>query len=158
MDKKWYNSKFVMFLRWVFFIPIAMLGGAICSGILILLQKWSVGRYLDTDSYVMKYVFTFFNGSAFTICFLYLTILIVPKYKKIVFISSYSFLTLISVGALYLMLMSNGEYDWLLNSNINAREGDLINLCGTLFACFYLLYSVIKKGGMRELEEIIESI
>lgn len=139
------------------FFPIALLGGSIGSIIFVLLQKWSIGLYLDADSFVMKYLFTFITGSAFAAIFLFLIILIVPSYKKIVLIISYILLTLFSIWLLY--IMSNGEYYIKTNSDIRAKESDVINLCGTIFGCFYLLYTVVKDGDWnKNLEELIESI
>lgn len=155
MDKKWYNSTLALAFRWLFFFPLALLGGTIGSIIFVLLQKWSIGIYLDTDSFIMKYIFTFITGSTFAVIFLFLIILIVPKFKKTVLIISFVLLTLFSIWLLY--VMSNGEYYRIMNSDINAQERDVINLCGTLFACFYALYEVIKKGGIKALDEIIEN-
>lgn len=156
MNKKWYNSKFAIFTRWVFFFPLAILGGTIGSNILIILQKWSVGMFLDVDSFVMKYLFTFINGSAFAGCFLYLIILIVPRYKKHTFIISFILFTSFQLWLLY--TMSTGEYYRKFNSDISAQQADVVNLCGTLFACFGILYEIIKAGGLKALDEITESI
>jgi hypothetical protein len=156
MEKKWYNSTISIFIRWVFFFPLAILGGTIGSNILVFLQKWSIGRYLDVDSFIMKYVFSLINGSAFAGLFLYLTILIVPRYKKNIFITSYILFTSFQIWLLY--IMSTGEYYRKFNSDTSAQETDIINLCGTLFMCFYVLYEIIKIGGYKALDEIIESI
>lgn len=156
MKTKWYDSIFILGLRWIFFIPLSIVGGAIISNILVWLQKWSIGRFLDVDSFVMKYIFTFINGSAFAGGFFYLVILIVPKFKKGVFIISYLIFTLLQMWLLYVMY--NGDYYSKFNSDIMAQKGDVVNLCGSLFICFYLLYTVFKNGGIEELDEIIESI
>lgn len=155
MNKKWFDSTFALAFRWVFFFPLALLGGTIGSIIFVLLQKWSIGLYLDADSFVMKYIFTFITGSTFAVIFLFLIILIVPKYKKSVLITSYVLLTLFSIWLLY--VMSSGEYYRIMNSDINAQESDVINLSGTLFACFYALYEIIKKGGIKALDEFTEN-
>lgn len=155
MEKKWYNSTLIIVFRWIFFLPLATIGGTVASNILVFLQKWAVGRYLDVDSFVMKYVFTFINGSAFAGCFFYLTILIVPRFKKYIFITSYLLFTTLQIWLLY--IMSNGDYYRRFNSDISAQESDVINLCGTLFVCFYALYEIIKNGGIKALDEIIES-
>jgi hypothetical protein len=157
MEKKWYNSTFAIILRWIFFIPLATLGGTVGSNILVLLQKWSIGLYLDVDSFVMKYVFTFINGSAFAGFFIYLSIRLIPKNKKVVFIITYIAFTLIQIWLLY--FMASGDYYIKLKSDISAQEADVINLCGTIFGCFYLLYVVVKDGHWtKNLDEFIESI
>lgn len=156
MSNKWYNSTIVIVLRWILFIPLSLLGGTIASNILVLIQEWSLGRYLDVNSFVMKYVFTFINGSTFAVCFLYLLIIIIPRYKKNVFIFTYIFFTLFQIWLLY--VMSNGEYYSKFNSDISAQESDVINLCGTLFVFFYTIYETFKNRGFKALDEIIENM
>ncbi len=157
MGKKWYNTTLAIVFRWIFFIPLAIIGGTAGSNILLLLQKWSIGMYLDVDSFIMKYIFTFINGSAFAGFFFYLSIRLIPKNKKIVFVITYIIFTLSQIWLLY--FMASGDYYIKLKSDIGAQEADVINLCGTIFGSFYLLYAIVKDGHwIKNLDEFIEGI
>jgi hypothetical protein len=153
MKAKWYNSTFIVVLRWIFFIPLSLLGGSLASVFLTIILEFTLDRYFDSDSFVLKYLFGFLQGSMSGALFFIIMVNILPKFKKNIVLVIFILFTIINLWIL--ALVYTGEYYQRFNIDISNKEGNIIHIIGSLFFCFSTVYYVFKNGGLKFIDELL---
>lgn len=123
-------SQISIILRWIAFIPAALLGCVVGRFLIVLINRWGMARYVEPGTFMWRLTDQYVSGLALGAIFVYCASFVAPMHKKAVAISSAGFV-LVSAGFLLFPSVLVGEY-WAIFEILCMGFG----ACGIAYAIF----------------------
>jgi len=130
MNSKTNKQKALDILRWIVALPASIIGCVIAYWLIIFINRITMARYIDPNSFMAKVFVQWLGNFALGAAFVYISVYIVPVFKKQTGIVMAAIALLLSGAFLFAAIMTR-DY-WAMFGTVCMNVGSLAVAWGVL--------------------------